>query len=129
MDQRQKFMYIASFLMLLILVGLVGYLTFIPVPLENKDIIITVLGVLLGGGAAAMPNLFGDRDAETEKLRGRIRNLEDQLEVVVAKYKDVSDRYDTVISMLVNRHFVPDAPLLPPNLPKEVTRFTKQLGD
>ena len=54
--------------MLILLVGLVGYLTFIPVPSDNKDLIITVMGVLLGGGAAAMPNLFGDKDTETEKF-------------------------------------------------------------
>lgn len=129
MEQRQKLIYITSFVMLFILVGLVGYLTFIPVPIENKDIIITVLGVLLGGGAAAMPNLFGDKDAQTEKLKERIVTLEGHIEVITAQYKDVSDRYDAVISMLVNRHFIPSDPRLPPIMPKEIDRYAKHLGD
>ena len=65
MTKRDVLIWIASFMMLLLLVGLVAYLTFIPVPAENKELIITVLGVLLGGGAAAMPNLFGDKDGVT----------------------------------------------------------------
>lgn len=114
MANRDTLVYVASFAMLIVLLGLVGYLTFIPVPMENKDLIITVLGVILGGGAAAMPNLFGNSDQETEKLKQRIRNLEEQLEVVTAQYRDVSMRYDTVLAMLVNRHFVPDEALTKP---------------
>lgn len=125
MNKRELMIYIASFVMLVLLIGLVAYLTFIPVPVDNKDIIITILGVILGGGAAAMPNLFGDKDAETEKLRSRIRHLETEFEVLVAKYKEVSERYEAIISMLVNRHFIPNDPKLPPTLPSNVNRFIK----
>lgn len=124
MTTRDKLLYISSFVMLLALFGIVAYFTFIPVPVGNKDIIITILGVILGGGAAAMPNLFGDKDSETEKLKDRVKSLESQLAIVTAQYKDVSDRYETVISMLVNRHFIPSDPKLPPVLPTEMRRFT-----
>lgn len=110
MNKRDVLIYIASILMLLLLCGLVGYLTFIPVPPDNKDIIITVLGVILGGGAAAMPNLFGDKDEETAKLKDRIRALENKLDMATAEYETVKHHYDQVVRMLIDRHIVPDAP-------------------
>ena len=117
MTKRDVLIWIASFMMLLLLVGLVAYLTFIPVPAENKELIITVLGVLLGGGAAAMPNLFGDRDGETTKLRERVRTLENQMasqkaehDVLIARLvtqiETTKAQYDQIVSMLVDRHVV-----------------------
>ena len=103
--------------MLILLVGLVGYLTFIPVPSDNKDLIITVMGVLLGGGAAAMPNLFGDKDTETEKLRERVRVVEAamkdqkashdiQIATLKAQNETIKTQFDQIVSMLVQRHVV-----------------------
>lgn len=97
-----------SVFMLLILVALVGYLTFVPVPDSNKDIIITVLGVILGGGAAAMPNLFGDRNTETDKLRERVKQLEQQRELMYRELETVKDHYDRILEMLIERHIQPD---------------------
>lgn len=73
-----------------------------------------------------MPNLFGDRDAETEKLKERIRILEEELKVIVARYEDVSERYDTLLDMLVKRHFIPNDPKLPPPLPESMKIHTKR---
>jgi predicted component of type VI protein secretion system len=97
----------ASMLMLGITVSLVGYLTFIPVPVDNKEVVLTVLGVLLGGASAAMPNLFGDQDGETDALRARVRQLEEQIAVMQAEYKTTKAQYDTIVKMLVDRHLEP----------------------
>lgn len=126
MDENGRYVYLMSFIMLVILVGLIGYLTFIPVPDENKELVITVLGVILGGGAAAMPNLFSTNDAETEKLRIRIRYLEEQLTVVTEKYNDLNNRYELIVEMLINRHFIPSDPRIPPTLPNDMKKFTKE---
>lgn len=117
MTRRDTLIYLASFTMLMLLVGLVGYLTFIPVPPENKELIITVMGVLLGGGAAAMPNLFGDKDGETEKLRERVRVVEAamkdqkashdvQIAALTAQNETIKLQFDQIVSMLVQRHVV-----------------------
>lgn len=109
--------YIASFFMLLLLTGMVGYLTFIPVPADNKELIVTILGVLLGGGAAAMPNLFGDKEGETSKLKEQIARLEAQMaeqrrvhDVQIASLQTALDttkaQYDQIVSMLIDRHVV-----------------------
>lgn len=97
----------ASMLMLAITVSLIGFLTFIPVPSDNKEVILTVLGVLLGGASAAMPNLFGDADSENEALRERVRTLESQLAVLRAESLTTKSQYDTIVSMLVSRHLKP----------------------
>ena len=97
----------ASMLMLAIVVSLIGFLTFIPVPSDNKEVILTVLGVLLGGASAAMPNLFGDEDSENEALRERVRTLESQLAVLRAESLTTKTQYDQIVAMLVSRHLEP----------------------
>ncbi|MFV0512489.1 MAG: hypothetical protein ACK5MY_02465 [Jhaorihella sp.] len=101
--------YFASAMMLLMLVLMVMYLTYIPVPEGNKEIILLILGVLTGGGAAAIPNLFGDADSENEKLRERVRHLEHKLAVVTTQYDEVKHQYDVIVEMLIDRHVVPEA--------------------
>ena len=98
--------WMASALMLLILVGLLAYLTFIPVPEANRDIIITVLAVLLGAGSSAIPNLFGDKDAEKEAMQAEISELHNSIQVLTTKYETLSNQHDRITSMLVERHVV-----------------------
>ena len=102
--EKRKFW--ASLFMLVIVVGLLAYLTFIPVPAANRDLITTILAVLLGAGSAAIPNLFGDADAEKAKLRERIAILESHQKSLEAKYAEVKLSYDTIVNMLVQRHVV-----------------------
>lgn len=97
----------ASMLMLGITVCLVGYLTFIPVPSDNKEVVLTVLGVLLGGASAAMPNLFGDQDGETDALRSRVRELETNYAILKAEYSSTKAELDSIVKMLIDRHLQP----------------------
>ena len=96
----------ASLLMLLIVCLLIGYLTFITVPEGNKDIIITVLGVLLGGASSAMPNLFGSKDGETEKLKSEIAELRVENSKLLAMFNTLKTEHDRITSELVQRFAV-----------------------
>lgn len=103
----QEFIRIAaSSAMLLIIVFLLLYLTFIPVPAENKDIIITILGVLLGAGAAAIPNLFGDNDKAKERLLDRVRVLEREIVAQRAENETLHRELTEIRTMLIDRHVV-----------------------
>lgn len=93
----------ASLLMLLIVCCLIGYLTFITVPEGNKDIIITVLGVLLGGASSAMPNLFGSKDGETGLLKDQIRDLQADNEKLAAMFQTLKAEHDRITAMLVDK--------------------------
>lgn len=98
--------FVASALMLIIIVLLMMYLTFIEVPAGNKDIIITILGVLLGAAASAIPNLFGDSDKEKEILIGRVRHLENTVSVQDAVIKTLREELTGIRTMLIERHVV-----------------------
>lgn len=103
---KETMRFTASAFMLLIIVALVLYLTFIEVPIGNKDIIITILGVLLGAGAAAVPNLFGDSDKEKEELKTRVRHLENKVEVMAAVNETLTRELTEIRTMLIERHVV-----------------------
>ncbi len=103
-SESRKFL--ASAALLLVLVLLVGYLTFIPVPSSNKDVIISILGVLVGAGAAAVPNLVGDPKSETKALQYQVNSLQAELDVVKAQYLTVKESYDRITDMLIKRHVV-----------------------
>jgi predicted negative regulator of RcsB-dependent stress response len=96
----------ASAGMLLIVVGLLGYLTYIPVPTANRDIIITVLSVLLGAASAAIPNLFGSSDADKESMTAEIQSLRQEVKTLGAKYATLSEEHDKIVRMLIERHVV-----------------------
>jgi hypothetical protein len=97
----------ASLLMLVIVCSLIGYLTFITVPEGNKDIIITVLGVLLGGASSAMPNLFGSKDSETAALKDQVRKLQSDNEKLEAMFTTLKAEHDRITAMLVKKFTKP----------------------
>lgn len=98
--------FIASAFMLVIIVALMMYLTFIEVPEGNKDIIVTILGVLLGAGAAAVPNLFGDSDKEKESLLYEVNSLRNRIKVIEAERETLRQELTEIRSMLIERHVV-----------------------
>lgn len=96
-DLRQ---FAAAGVFVLLLVLLLCYLTFIPVPEANKDLIVTIMGVLVGGGAAAMPKLFGEgNDQETQDLKRRLLKME-------AKYGTLKEQHDRLTQLLIEKHIV-----------------------
>jgi hypothetical protein len=98
--------FIASGFLVVVLIALVAYLTFIPVPTANKDLVVTILGVLVGAGAAAIPNLVGDAKAETKQLQDEIASLRSELDIVRTQYSEVKVAYDQIVAMLIKRHVV-----------------------
>jgi hypothetical protein len=102
-DSAELRKYFASFCFLLILIALIAFLTFIPIPSANRDIILTILSVLLGSAAVALPNLVGSANGEKEALQKRVQELELQVELLSTKYSSIKAEYDTIVSMLVGR--------------------------
>ena len=103
-DTRQ---FIAAGVFVLILVLLMLYLTFIPVPEPNKDLIVAILGVLMGGAAAAMPKLFGDKaDEDVARLVAKVDKLEASNALLHKENELLRDQLDQLRIMLVKRHVV-----------------------
>lgn len=103
---KETMRFVASSLMLAIIVLLMMYLTFVEVPDGNKDIIITILGVLLGAAAAAIPNLFGDSDREKDAMRNRLRHLEKTVEVQEAVIETLRTELTSIRTLLIDRHVI-----------------------
>ena len=96
----------AAFLFLILLIGMIGFLTYVPVPEESKQVILIIIGGLMTSAATALPRLFGSADTEKEEMKKRLRKLETEYEVL-------KQSYDEVIRMLVTRHVVKGEGLKP----------------
>lgn len=96
----------AAFFFLVLLVGMVGFLTFVPLPESSEKVILMIIGGLMTAATGALPKLFGAEDTEKEKLRDRVRRLEEHVAVIEAQYKTLEQKHSEVISMLIDRHVV-----------------------
>jgi len=95
-DIRQ---YIAAGLFVALVVSLMLFLTFIEIPTGNKDLIVSIISMFVGGLGVAMGKLFGDTDAEMDKMRA-------ELETLKIEHGVVKDQYDKIVSMLITRHVI-----------------------
>ena len=95
-DVRQ---YIAAGVFVALIVALMLFLTFIEIPTSNKDLIVSIISMFVGGLGVAMGKLFGDNDVEMEKMR-------EELDALKIEYGVVKEQYDKIVGMLITRHVV-----------------------
>jgi Skp family chaperone for outer membrane proteins len=112
-NATEKRRFTASAAMLAIICALLAYLTFIPVPSANRDLIVSVLSILLGAGAAAIPNLFGNDDKEKERMREEVASMQAELQALKAAHDTLKVQYDRLVDMLVKRHVVEGIGIVP----------------
>lgn len=98
----------AAFIFLLLLIGMIAFLTFVPVPEESKQVILIIIGGLMTTAATSLPRMFGENDPEKEALRARVQRQGDEIRELRASYVVLKDNYDRLTEMLINRHMVPD---------------------
>lgn len=110
----------AAFLFLLLLIGMIAFLTYVPVPEESRQVILIIIGGLMASAATALPRLFGSEDPEKADLKERLTKLERSYKDIKASYKTLKDNYDSLLTMLVKRHvvdgegFITNLPEAPP---------------
>lgn len=88
---------VAALLFLLLLVGLIGFLTFVPLPEASEKAVLMVIGGLMALCTQALPKLFG-ADGE-EECRKDIEKLRTKMEVL-------QDHHDRLTTLLVERHVI-----------------------
>ena len=84
----------AAFIFLLLLVGLIAFLTFVPLPPASEKVVLMIIGGLMVSATNALPKLFGDD------------NLKDRLQRLEVEHDLLRTKYDEVMRMLVDRHVV-----------------------
>lgn len=90
----QIFEKLAAFIFLLLLVGMVLFLVYVPLPLASEKVVLMIIGGLMTSATSALPKLFGNDDSKE-----RLRSLE-------TKYRLLKDNYDSLTKMLVDRHVI-----------------------
>ena len=99
LNNKDKRQYIASGIFIMLIVLLMLFLTFIEIPTSNKDLIVSIISMFVGGLGVAMGKLFGDNDVEMEKMR-------EELDTLKIEYGVVKEQYDKIVGMLITRHVV-----------------------
>ena len=98
-DSKDFRQYVAAGIFVALIVSLMLFLTFIEIPTSNKDLIVSIISMFVGGLGVAMGKLFGDNDAEMDRMR-------EELDTLKVEYGVVKDQYDKIVSMLITRHVI-----------------------
>lgn len=98
--------YVAATLFLFLVLLLLAYLTFIPVPPANKDLITAIISMMVGGLGVSLNKLFGKADEEHERMKleheRELAALRQELNVLKAQYKVLKDAHDETNRRLIN---------------------------
>ena len=97
---------IAALVFLVILIGLVAFLTFVPLPVGSEKVILMIIGGLMTTAAVALPKLFGVDDPEKENFKKRVVALEAQLAVTEAHLSTLQAEHRNLVALLIERHVV-----------------------
>lgn len=87
----------SALLFLFLLVGLVLFLTYIPLPAASEKAVLMIIGGLMALCTQALPKLFGS--SREKRMAKKIQKLEHQLEVV-------QEHHTQLVRLLVERHVI-----------------------
>ncbi|GHA66174.1 hypothetical protein GCM10009007_03290 [Formosimonas limnophila] len=103
---RNIFEKVAALLFLFMLVGIVLFLVYVPMPAASEKVILMIIGALVAASTGALPKLFGTDKGEEDSLKKRVVALEQHIAVLNAEAKVVKSQYDQIVQMLIERHVV-----------------------
>ena len=99
--------YSASAMFLLLIMALLLYLTFIPVPAGTKDLITAIISMMVGGLSVSLDRLFGKAADEAEKIRSQyeaeLHAMQIELTDLKASFATLKTEYDRLTKMLIIR--------------------------
>lgn len=99
---------VAAMIFLFILVGLIAFLVYIPMPGASEKVILIIIGGLMTTAATALPKLFGTDDSRETELKNKIAQLDSDLKAIKAEYETLKLQYDKIVIMLVDKYVVPN---------------------
>jgi hypothetical protein len=114
---KEKFTAAVAVAFIFLLIGMMMYLTYVPLPPENRDPILMFVSSFLTTGAMAGALLFGGADEDKKRCEESIAavkkelgameaHYQTQLSAITAEYKILDQKYDKMLDMLVQRHVV-----------------------
>jgi hypothetical protein len=106
MTAKQIFEKFSGLLFLLLLIGMVAFLTFIPMPAASEKVILMIIGGLMAVATGALPRLLSADTSEEDTLRNKVAELETKLETLQVRYDEVNTKHDALMRLLVERHVI-----------------------
>lgn len=92
--------WLASLLFLVLVVGLIFFLTFLEIPEKNKDLITSIIGMLVGSISMAISIFVGRDPDDVAELKGEIESLKDDKNTLIARLRDAQIDKDTLRKQL-----------------------------
>lgn len=110
----------AALIFLFMLVGIVLYFTYVPVPAASEKVILIVIGALMSAATGALPRLFGSDNAKEKELQEEVDELREELAAqehrhevqmmtIQTQLATVTKQYNDIVDMLISRHLKPGA--------------------
>jgi hypothetical protein len=87
-DSRAKRGWWFSVIFLLIVIGLVGFLTKVEIVDKNRDVLIGILGMITGSISSMMAIASGRDPSELEELKDKLSSANADREALIARLRD-----------------------------------------
>jgi hypothetical protein len=83
MNEKQLYEKVMGLVFLLLLIGLIGFLTFVPMPVASEKV-----------------------KSQEDALKVELENLRTELKLLTAKHEILKHEHDKLTAMLIERHVV-----------------------
>lgn len=96
----------SALLFLILLVGMVAFLVFVPMPPTSEKVVLIILGGLMTTATGALPRLFGSDDSKEEELERRIEEISRKYDELCTEYTTIKKQYDRMVLLLVKKYAI-----------------------
>ena len=87
-SDKAKRSWVASFIFLIMIIGLIFFFTYMHIPDKNKDVIVGIVGMIIGS-ISSMISIFSGRDPDDIKeLKEEIIKLNDDRTTLISRLRD-----------------------------------------
>lgn len=87
-SDKAKRSWVASFIFLIMIIGLIFFFTYMHIPDKNKDVIVGIVGMIIGS-ISSMISIFSGRDPDDIKeLKEEIIKLNDDRSTLISRLRD-----------------------------------------
>lgn len=93
----------SALLFLLLLVGMVAFLVYVPMPATSEKVVLIILGGLMTTATGALPRLFGSDNSKEKELESKINNISRKYDELQAEYTAIKQQYDRMVLLLVKK--------------------------
>ncbi len=116
--------FIVSVMYLLLILGVLAVVIFVQIPQTSKELVMTIVGVLLAGLSASLGRLFGKNDEDLDALRkqheAEMHEMRLEMAELRASYVTLKGEHDRMTKMLLSRVTDIDRPEFEPTQPAKI---------